>query len=168
MSTILSSVSTYEQSLSHRPAIEELGGGAFQDDPINPPNVALHPSAGMFNQAAKQVVALARMSPLLKIQVEFFSGAPKITQLVCVNPALTVATFTSLGGLVMAYGTGDTQIQFLAGNPFPVISMQPNGLTIIEDVEIDRARIIPSGAGWRIKTKLGAAGVNAAFVFQVT
>lgn len=166
MANSLSSVLTYDQAAPHRPAIAELGGGAYQNDPVRPPDPTTQPTAEMFNQATKQIVALAGVAPSLKIQVEFIAGVPKITQLVALGTLITAATFTSLGGLVTANGLGDTTITI----PLSLIPQQltrASGLTIVEDVEIDRMRIIVDPSGWRIKTKLGTVGTNAAFVFQV-
>src|SRR3954471_14895885 len=100
MTTILNSVLTYDQPSPHRPTLAELGGGAFQDHPTRPPDPARHPSAGMFNQATKQIVALAGVAPSMKIQVEFVSGTPVMTQLVCLSSQITLANFVALGGLV--------------------------------------------------------------------
>jgi hypothetical protein len=166
MTTILSSVLTYDQAVPHRPTIAEFGGGAFQDHPKYTPDPATHPTAGMFNQATKQIVALAGIAATLKFQVEFVAGVPKITQLVALGTKITASTFTALGGFITDNGLGDTTIT-LPLALFPAQLMRPSGLTIVEDVEIDRARIFPVNGGWRIKTKLGAVGTDAAFTFQV-
>jgi len=162
----LSSVLTYDQATPHRPTIAEFGGGAFQDDPRRPPDPTAHPSAGMFNQATKQIVALARMSPSLKFQVEFPGGVPTITQLVALGSIITLANFTALGGQIFDNGAGDTSIS-LPLSLIPPQLTRPSGLTIVGDVEVDRARIFVDGSAWRIKTKLGATGVDAPFTFQV-
>ena len=164
--TTLSSVLTYDQATPHRPTIAELGGGAFQDDPRFPPDPTTQPSAGMFNQATKQIIALAGMTPSLKIQVEFVAGVPKITQMVALGTRITASNFISLGGQVIDNGDGDTTI-LCPVSLIPPQLTRPSGLTIVEDVEIDRARIVVVAGGWRIKTKLGATGTNAAFTFQV-
>lgn len=160
-----SSTLTYDQAASHRPTIDELGGGAYQNDPIKPP-LAGHPSAEMFNQATKQIVALAGMAPSLKIQVEFFAGAPVITQLVGLGTLITASNFISLGGTVTDNGNGDTSITCPPAL-IPAQLTRASGLTVVEDVEIDRQRIVPIANGWRIITKLGTVGTNAAVVFQV-
>lgn len=166
MANSLSSELTYDQAQPHRPTIAELGGGAFQDDPRYPPVTTEHPSAGMFNQATKQVVALAKMTPSLKIQVEFVAGVPKLTQLVALGTKITAATFQDLGGSVIDGGDGDTTIMFPTSLIPPQLT-RPSGLTIVEDVEIDRKRVLTVSGGWRVITKLGATGTNAAFTFQV-
>jgi hypothetical protein len=162
----LSSVLTYDQASPHRPTIAEFGGGAFQDDPRSPPDPTAHPSAGMFNQATKQVVALAGMAPSLKIQVEFIAGVPKITQLVSLSTKITAATFLTLGGSIVDNGDGDTTILFPPALLPPQLT-RPSGLTIVEDVEINRLRVFPVAGGWRVKTLLSGVGTDAAFVFQV-
>lgn len=159
--TTLSSVLTYDQANPHRVTLAELGGGAFQDDPRFPPDPTEHPSAGMFNQATKQVVALAGMAPSLKIQVEFSAGTPVITQLVSLGTKVTVANF-----VVVDNADGDTTL-LLSPSLIPPQLTRPSGLTIVEDVDIDCARIIVVAGGWRIKTKIVGAGADAAFTFQV-
>jgi len=166
MTTLLSSVLTYDQANVHRPTIAELGGGAFQDHPLRPPDPQTHPSAGMFNQATKQIVALAGIAPSLKFQVEFVAGAPVITQLIAIGTKITAANFTALGGQITDNGNGDTTIT-LPPTLIPPQLTRPSGLTIVEDVEIDRARVVTVTNGWQIKTKLGATGTDAAFTFQV-
>jgi hypothetical protein len=168
MANSLSSTLTYDQANPHRPTIAEFGGGAFQDDPIHPPDASMHPSAGMFNQATKQIVALAGMTPSLKIQVEFVAGVPTITQLVALGTKITASQFQALGGQVIDNGNGDTTI-LVPLSLIPTQLTRASGLTIVEDVEIDRKRIVidPGNGGFRIKTKLGATGTDAAFTFQV-
>lgn len=166
MANSLSSILTYDQPNPHRPVIAELGGGAFQDHPTRPPDPTAHPSAGMFNQATKQVVALARVAPSMKLQVEFIAGSPVLTQLVCLSSQITLANFAALGGQVLLSDVGLTLILFPPAL-LPPQTMRPSGLTIIEDVEVDRMRVYPAISGWLVKTKLGSVGVNAAFSFQV-
>lgn len=163
---LISSTLTYDQTIPHRPVIAELGGGAYTNDPIRPPDPTSQPTAEMFNQATKQIVALAAVAPSLKIQVEFVAGTPTITQLVSLGTTITAAKFTVLGGLVTDNGNGDTTIT-LPATLIPAPTMRASAMTIVEDVEIDRMRIIPVSNGWQIKTKLGAVGTDAAFVFQV-
>lgn len=157
----LSSTLTYDQAVAARPTINDLGGGAYQNDPQHPPNPATHPTAEMFNQATKQIVALTGVSPTLKIQVEFPGGVPTITQLIAMGTLVKITDFT-----VTPNGAGDTSITLTAGKIPPQLT-RASGLTIVEDVDIDRRQIIAIANGWRIKTKLGAVGTNAAFVFQV-
>lgn len=156
----LSNTLTYDQAEPHRPTIDELGGGAFQNDPKYPPKEG-HPSAEMFNQATKQIIALAALSPSMKFQVEFDAGEPKITQFVALRSQLTVDDFE-----IFDNGNGDTTINFVPSKMVPQL-MRASGLTIVADVEIDRMRIVSEANGWRIKTKLGATGTDAAFTFQV-
>jgi hypothetical protein len=164
--TTLSSVLTYDQANPHRPTIAELGGGAFQDHPRYPPDPATQPSAGMFNQAMKQIVALAGMAPSLKIQVEFPGGVPTITQLIALSTRITAATFTSLGGQLQDFGNGSTFI-LLPPGLLPSQLVRPSGLTIVDNVEIDRMRVVPGSGGFLVITKLGSVGTDAAFVIQV-
>lgn len=154
----LSSTLTYDQPNPHRPTIDELGGGAFQNDPVHAPGPD-HPSAEMFNQATKQIVALAGLAPSLKIQVEFVAGAPAITQLVALGSTIKVQDFTLTDN-----GNGDTTLTIAhwAGE-----WLRPCELTVAEDAAVDRERVFAVANGWRVKTKLGTVGADAAFVLAL-
>lgn len=157
---MLSNTLTYDQADPHRPTLDELGGGEFQNDPVHPPKEG-HPSAEMFNQATKQVVALAKLAPSMKFQVEFDAGEPKITQFVALRSQLTIDDFQLFDN-----GDGNTTIAVDPAKLVPQL-MRASGLTIVGDVEIDRMRIVTESNGWTIKTKLGATGTDAPFTFQV-
>jgi hypothetical protein len=162
----LSSILTYDQDAPRRPTIDDLGGGAFQDHPLYPPNPTEHPSAGMFNQATKQIVALAKMSASIKLQVEFPGGVPTITQLVALGTKLTAENFVAVGGQILDGGPGNTLIRLPPAIVVPQL-ISPSGLTIVEDVDIDRIKAFAGNGGFWVVTKLGGVGTDAAFVIQV-
>lgn len=150
-----SNVLTYDQSPWHRPGIDELGGFGMRDvtKPRDPRSV---PSALTFAQLTQQIVGGAKGIPSVRLQIEFVAGSPVITQFQALSTLVRASDFR-----IQRNGPGDISI-FLA--VWQGESLLPHELTIAEDVEIDRRRIFPIVGGWRVKTKLGAAGVDAAFV----
>ena len=154
----LSNTLTYDQTPWHRPGIDDLGGGAHKNltKPRDPRTV---PDADTFNQTVRQIVAMASLAPSVRIQVEFTAGTPAITQLAALNSGLLIGDFT-----VTDNGAGDTSLTLVS---MTGEQLRPCELTIAEDVEIDRLRVVPIANGWRVKTKLGAVGTDAAFVLAV-
>ena len=154
----LSSVLTYDQSTWHRPGIDELGGGS-QENVTLPRDPRTVPHADIFNQFVRQIVADATVAPSARIQVEFAASVPSVTAVVALNTSLVPADFT-----ITDNGNGDTSLTI---SKYVGETLRPIELSIVEDVEIDRARVFPIAGGWRVKTKLGATGTDAAFVLAL-
>jgi hypothetical protein len=154
----LSSVLTYDQATWHRPGIDELGGGSQRNVTL-PRDPRTVPHVDSFNQIAKQIVALATLAPSVRLEVYFFSGVPTLSQLAALNTSLVPADFTLTDN-----GNGDTSITIAK---YVGETLCPLELTIVEDIEIDRERVFPIANGWRVKTKLGATGTDAAFVLAL-
>ena len=151
------SVSTYEQLPPRRPSLEDMGGGAFENDTEFAPSPG-DPSAHDVNQMAKQCVALAALSAAVAIHVTFSGGTPSISSVQAVRSDLVAASFT-----VTDNGAGDTSITHTGGllptATFPAFAQQ------VDDVEIDRGpRVAPITNGWRIKTKLATVGTDSNFL----
>jgi hypothetical protein len=154
----ISSTLTYDQATWHRPGIDELGGGAHENATI-PRDPRTVPDARMFNQLTRQTVALGTLAPSVRLQVEFPGGVPTITALVALNTLLVAADFT-----ITDNGDGDTSLTLAK---YVGEQLRPLELTIAQDIDIDRWRVIPIANGWRVKTKLGATGTNAVFVLAL-
>lgn len=151
----LSNALTYDQTPWHRPGIDELGGGSFLNatTPRDPNTV---PAAETFNQLTRQVVAQAALAASVRFQVQFSGGVPAVTAIVALNSSLVTSDLTLTDN-----GNGDTTITI----PSHIgEQLRPCELTIAEDVEVDRWRIFAVAGGWRVKTKLGSTGTDAAFV----
>lgn len=155
---VLSSVLTYDQDIWHRPGVDELGGGS-QENVTVPRDPRTVPHVDSFNQLVRQIVAQATLAPSARIQVEFTAGVPHVTAVVALNTTLVPADFT-----VTDNGAGDVSLTLAK---YVGEALRPLELTIVEDVEIDRARVFPVTNGWRVKTKLGATGTDAAFVLAL-
>jgi hypothetical protein len=153
--TVLSSVLTYDQTSWHRPGVDELGGGA-QENLTPPRDPRMVPDVRSFNQLVRQIVADAKLAPSARIQVEFPGGVPTITAVAALNTTLVAGDFT-----ITDNGNGDTSFTIAK---YVGETLRPLELTVVSDVEIDRERIFPIANGWRVKTKLGATGTDAAFV----
>lgn len=154
----LSNTLTYDQDGWHRPGIDELGGGAFKDV-VKPSDPRSKPVASSFNQLTRQVVAEAALSPSARVQVEFPGGVPTITSLIALHSSLSAGDFN-----VIDNGNGDTSLLLAR---WIGEWLRPSELTIVADVEIDRSRAFSVANGWRIKTKLGTTGTDAAFVLAL-
>jgi hypothetical protein len=158
-----SNVLTYNQTPPHRPGIDELGGGAFENDPDFPPHPTTEPAAEDFNQTTKQLVAQARMMAAVEFYVVFTAGVPAINTVVGLPDGLVAGDFT-----VVDNGAGDTSITHTGGKIPPQMYPAPKGLTLVQDVEIDRARAFKITNGWQVKTKLGGTGTDCNFVLIVS
>lgn len=106
---------TYDQTPPHRPALDELGGGAKVNSTPEPDPVR-QLRAEDVNQTAKQLAALGRVAPLAILQVEQ-SGGVYVKVAVAAQPnGVTLATFT-----LTKNGTGDVTVSWPSGTfPSPV------------------------------------------------
>lgn len=154
----LSSTLTYDQDPWHRPGLDELGGASQQLATI-PRDPRTVPHVKTFQQLVRQIVSQATLAPSVRLQVEFPSGVPTITQLIALNTEIVAGDFT-----ITDNGNGDTSLTL---TNYVGEQLSPLELTVVEDVEIDRERVFAIANGWRVKTKLGATGTNAAFVLAL-
>jgi hypothetical protein len=145
-----------------RPGIDDVGGGAKIEDTEGAADPQLDPTAADFNQMAKQLVAIRKVTPAFLVEILFPAGAPSINNFVCTSGSVISSALTLTDN-----GNGDTSITW-AANTFPPQTVRANGLTLVEDVEIDRTRAYPITNGVRVKTKLGATGTDCGFVVAVS
>lgn len=112
-------VLTWDDEPSRRPSLEDVGGAACLDDSSKPPpRDGTHLYANLVNQLMRQVHALAKMVPSVRLTV---STAPVITTLESPISTLIAGDFTVTSG-----GTGITNISWVAGT-LPTVSAQPTG-----------------------------------------
>jgi hypothetical protein len=145
-----------------RPGIDDVGGGQKIEDPEGAADPQLDPTAADFNQTAKQLVALRKVTPAFVVEVLFPGGVPTINNFVCTSGVLLASAVTPND-----LGNGNTSLTW-AANTFPPATVRAHSLTLVEDVEIDRARAFPIANGVQVKTKLGATGTDCGFVLAVT
>jgi hypothetical protein len=152
---------TFDESPPRRPALDDFGGADFEDDTSAPPERGVHPSAEDFNQACLVAARLAGIAFVAQVEVSFSAGDPVLANFVSLVAGVTSETFTLTDN-----AAGNTSIEWPA-NTFPAGVMPHAGLTIVEDVEIDRARAIPITNGVQVITKLGATGTDAGFTLLI-
>src|SRR5262245_28490702 len=115
----------------HRPSLDQLGGGAYENEPNLVPDLDTMPSAEMENVNQKTLAGLARTGVVAWFSIRFTAGAPSVDVLSCCDDTLDASDFT-----ITDNGAGDTSITWPA-DTFPVAAFRPVGLTLNEDVEID-------------------------------
>ena len=158
--------STFDLPTPRRPGLDDFNGAAKQnayDKPVSDP--VRMPSAEEYNTLCKLAVALGKVVPIASVYVTFPGGDPTITGVVGAGSSVTLGTFTPTDN-----GAGNTTIAWSTA-ALPV-STTPPSLTLVEDVEIDRARAwrtYPSAgvSAVQVKTKLGATGTDCAFKIDI-
>lgn len=108
----------------HRPSLAQLGGGAYEDDQSDPPDLDTMPSAAMENVNQKVLAGIARTADVAAFSVKFNAGAPYIDKAAFADETLVIGDFT-----VTDNGLGDTSITWPA-DTFPVAAVDPSGLTL--------------------------------------
>lgn len=143
----------------HRPSLAQLGGGAFQDDQSNPPDLDTMPSAAMENVNEKTLAGIAAVTSVAGFTVKFAAGAPYIDKATFADSSLDPGDIT-----VTDNGTGDTSLTWAAGT-FPTAALEPTGLTIHEThVTFPCAYSIANGVRVKTLDSLGnGADVNFSF-----
>ena len=156
----LSNTLTYDQTPPHRPGVDELGGAAFQNRADFPPDPSTQLTAEMWNQLTKLGPALAKVTPAVILDITN-TGAPAIATCIAAGGNITSGDFD-----VNRVGAGDTLVTHTGGKLPPqtyrAFAQQ------VDDVEIDRIRVVPIANGWRVKTKLGATGTDCSFVLVIS
>ena len=144
----------------HRPSLGQLGGGAYQDDQSDPPDLDTMPSAAMENVNEKTLGGLARTGDVAAFSVKFNAGAPYIDKATFADKELVIGDFT-----VTDNGLGDTSITWPA-DTFPVAVTDPCGLTMNEMTNVSRTCAIAIANGVRVQTiDEGGIGIDTAFTF---
>lgn len=156
---------TYDDTPPVRPALEDLGGAAKENDPNFPPIPGVMPMAEEDNQKTQQIAAFAKVVPLAILTVTFAAGTPSIANVKALGTNVTAASFT-----VVDNGDGDTTIWWASGTVLPPTAGAPI-VSQADDTEIDRIRAfyttVSGSPAVRVKTKLGATGADANFVVEI-
>ncbi len=122
--------------LPHRPSTEDCGRDDLENDPENPPDPEIHPTAEGHNQVVQQVVGMSKSVTAAKIEVRFTAGAPAIYRITGPRTGLVVGNLE-----IFDDGPGVTRIKDTL-SIFPARAMAPGGLTIIDDTAA------PAGVQW--------------------
>lgn len=160
---------TFDDDPPHRASLDELGGGAKENNAAFPPDPVRHPTAEEFNQFGRQLEALNRVMPLAVLWVRINAGTPSIVTVQAVGSGVSVSSFT-----VTDVGVGETRITWKTGAGQPAGALPPAvgvKASQTDDTEIDRIRAILGSFGGdpaaTVKTKLGAAATDCNFCLEI-
>lgn len=157
---------TFDQNPPHRAALNELGGGAKENNAKYPPDPAKHPTAEDFNQMSKQLEAVNRVMPLAILWVRTNAGSPVIDTVMAAGSTIVPGDFTPVDN-----GAGDITIWWTTGTNGKLPAATGVKASQTDDVEIDRIRAfltsVSGNPAARVKTKLGAAGTDCNFCLEI-
>lgn len=111
-----SSTLTFDESPPRRPALEDLGGGAKENDDVAPDPVR-DATAEDFNQMSKLLAALARVMPVAQLSVTLAAGVHVLERVSCAPSAPGLATFT-----LTDHGIGDISLTWPVGTFPPAVA----------------------------------------------
>lgn len=160
---------TFDQDPPHRPALNELGGGAKENSAQYPPDPVKHPTAEDDNQKSRQAEAFGRVAPLARLWVRIVAGTPAVYNVQALGNNVAIGSFT-----VTDNGVGDTIISWKTGTGAPAGALPAAvGVKAVQtdDTEIDRIRAILTTFGAdpaaEVKTKLGAVATDCDFCLEI-
>lgn len=145
-----------------RPSTEDVGGDEKVDDQDFPPDAKEHFTSQGWNQKAKQIPALARMTPSGKCKVTFSGSNPGIEQGAGCSSNVSPATFTPTDN-----GTGDTTVTWPAGT-FPPELCSPNALTLYSSSTqpvTGHLQVVTNGV--RVRTFVNGVAADVPFSFNI-
>lgn len=158
--TAIPTVSTFEDTVSHRPDIDaDLGGAILENEADSlPERDGTGPCAEIFNQVVQQVAAFGGVVPTAVIVIDFSSGAPFIAALLCANKTLNAGSFT-----IVDQGNGDTSIRWTTAN-LPILttatsSLNVHGTSNTDDV-VEEMGLSAGTSGVRLRTSSGGVLTN--------
>lgn len=148
--------------LPRRPSVVDAGGDQKRDDVEFPPDPLEHPTAPGWNQKAKQITAIARVTPACKLAVGFDAGDPFISHAPAPSQNVARSTFS-----VTDNGDGDTTIEWPAGT-FPAHSCPPTGLTFYStSTSVVAGHLEQVTNGIRVRTFIGGVSADVAFAVEI-
>jgi len=151
---------TYDATTPYRPALADLGGADFENDPLFPPDRTTMPNAEEANERARNQAGLNRVTPVAIIHVTVAAGTPTIANVRGMRSTIVPGDFGCTGA------TGSTTISW-ASTVLPSTVIPPV-VSLAQEVEIDRVRAyLMTSTSIRVKTALGATGASCNFVLLV-
>lgn len=153
--------STFEQAAPHRPAalMDILNGYKTNSSPTVPPTFV---AGEEVNQIAALLEAVAKMVPLVRISIDFASGAPYIAEFCSVRSDITADDID-----VNDLGTGVTEI-VLPASTYPAPNGRPVACTNVGDADhiVDAVQI---GTAVTVYTAVSTSGTlsDAAFTVMI-
>lgn len=148
--------------LPRRPSTDDLGGDAKQDDEEFPPDAVEHFTAAGWNQIVKQLAALARVAPAVKLELRFDAGAPYLARVSSPRSDVAIATFT-----VVDNGTGDVSVTWPA-DTFPAHVCSPTGLTLLSNAAaVVDGHVEEITNGIRVRTRSGGSTADVPWTIEI-
>lgn len=144
-----------------RPSTDDMGGDQKVDDIEYPPIEPEHFTAGGWNQKAKQIPAICRVTASCKLEVRFNAGVPFVARATSPGTQININTFT-----VTDNGAGDVTIEWPA-DTFPAFVCSPTGLTLLSNsagVVTGHVEEVTNG----IRVRTFAAGVATDVAWTIT
>jgi len=143
---------TYDDTLPHRPSVDELGGDQKLDDEANPPGV-YEPEGAAWNNMVRLHAAMARMLPSAIVSLAFPAGVPTVSALATMGRLVVAADFA-----LTDVGNGVTRIEWSAGL-LPDMEREPCAFVHAQGFEVGAA-----ATGTRevtVHTTAGGIGADA-------
>jgi hypothetical protein len=154
---------TFAEVPPRRPGLDDVGGGHKVNGRI-PPDPARDLTAEDANQTAKQIVALAGITPLVILQMTYGSGTYQFARLACAIPDLTIERMQS-DWTVTINGVGDVTITWPT-NTFPQRVAEPEALPNGANHILPVAQAVPGGVRVRLKD-LTSTSTHAPFILRL-
>ena len=149
---------TYDDTLPHRPSVDELGGDQKLDDEANPPGV-YEPEGAAWNNMVRLHAAMARMLPSAIVSLTFPAGVPTVSALATMGRLVVAADFT-----LTDLGAGATLVEWAAGL-LPEMEREPCAFVHALGFEVAAA-----ASGTRqilVLTSVGGVGMDAPVTFWI-
>lgn len=142
---------TFDLTPPRRPGIDDVGGGAKQDDIFFPPDPVEMPTAADDNQHQNLLVRYGAVVPLAVVTVHFTAGTPSVFKVTSVKTAVVPGTFTVTDG-----GVGITTLAW-AANTFPAAVADHYAFATGGAIATATAEILTNSVKVRTGNSAGAA-----------
>lgn len=152
-----SSTLTFDESPPRRPSLNDLGGGAKQNDDVAPDPVR-DATAEDFNQMSKLLAALGRIMPVAQLSVTITAGAHVLERVSCAPSAPGLPTFA-----LTDHGVGDISLTWPPGTFPPALARHRAYVTGATPALIAAETLVD---GVRVRTR-DAAGAPVDVTFDV-
>ena len=158
--TAIPTVSTFEDTVSHRPDIDaDLGGAILENEADSlPERDGTGPCAEIFNQDVQQVAAFGGVVPTAIVVVDFTGAAPFIDALLCANKTLSHGDFT-----LVDTADGDTSIRWTTAD-LPILTTATCTLNADDSSYtasvVEETGLAVGTSGVRLRTRSGGTLTN--------
>lgn len=117
---------TFDLTPPARPSLADLGGAAKRDDARFPPDPTSMPTAQNWNFFARELEAIGKFLPFLKVVIDLNSGTPTLTYVASARSSIDLTFLQAIVGLLVDNGPGDTTFDYTSiANIFPPPTFPP-------------------------------------------